>query len=183
MFDIGWQEILVIAVVLIVVVGPKDLPRMLRTFGRTTAKMRGMAGDFRRQFDDALKEAELDEVKNMVNSARNMNPASSIKKHLNPLNAIGDEIRSSLSDATKPATPSDDPAKGGTEPASPVAHVAEPVKTGATAMPGEGATKPAVPAKPKPKVAPKAAAAPKPATKPKAAPKASAKTKKTGPAA
>ena len=63
MFDIGWQEILVIAIVLIVVVGPKDLPRMLRTFGRTTAKMRSMAGDFRRQFDDALKEAELDEVK------------------------------------------------------------------------------------------------------------------------
>ena len=47
MFDIGWTEMLVIAIVMIVVVGPKDLPRMLRTFGRTTAKMRSMAGDFR----------------------------------------------------------------------------------------------------------------------------------------
>lgn len=181
MFDIGWQELLVIAVVLIVVVGPKDLPKMLRTFGRTTAKMRGMAGDFRRQFDDALKEAELDDVKNMVNTARNLNPASSIKKHLNPLNAIGDEIRSGLSDATKPATPSSEPAKGGTEPASPVAHVAEPVKTGATAMPGEGAEKPAVPYKPKPKASLKADSPPKSAAKPKAAAK--PKTKKTGPAA
>ena len=46
-----------VAVVLIVIVGPKDLPGMLRTFGRTTNKLRAMAGDFRRQFDDALKEA------------------------------------------------------------------------------------------------------------------------------
>ena len=59
MFDIGWPEMLVVAVVLIVVVGPKDLPRMLRAFGRTTSKMRSMAGDFRKQFDEALKEAEL----------------------------------------------------------------------------------------------------------------------------
>jgi sec-independent protein translocase protein TatB len=49
MFDVGWSEMLVIAVVLIVVVGPKDLPRMLRQFGRTTSKLRAMAGDFRRQ--------------------------------------------------------------------------------------------------------------------------------------
>ena len=43
MFEIGWLELLVIAVVLIVVVGPKDLPRMLRTFGRTTSQMKRMS--------------------------------------------------------------------------------------------------------------------------------------------
>ena len=64
MFDIGWTEMLVIAVVMIVVVGPKDLPRMLRTFGKTTAKLRAMAGDFQKQFNEALKEAELGDVKN-----------------------------------------------------------------------------------------------------------------------
>ena len=53
MFEVGWTEMLVIAIVLIVVVGPKDLPRMLRTFGKTTAKLRAMAGDFRKQFDEA----------------------------------------------------------------------------------------------------------------------------------
>ena len=46
MFEVGWSEMLVIAVVMIVVVGPKDLPNMLRTFGRTTAKLRTMAADF-----------------------------------------------------------------------------------------------------------------------------------------
>ena len=58
MFDIGWSEILVIAVVAIVVVGPKDLPRMLRTFGKTMGTVRRTANDFKRQFDDALREAE-----------------------------------------------------------------------------------------------------------------------------
>ena len=69
MFDIGWTEMLVIAIVMIVVVGPKDLPKMLRTFGKTTAKLRAMAGDFQKQFNEALKEAELDDVKKSVDRA------------------------------------------------------------------------------------------------------------------
>ncbi len=74
MFEIGWSEMLVIAVVLIVVVGPKDLPRMLRTFGKTVAKLRGMAGDFQKQFNEALKEAELDDVKKSIDDIRGLNP-------------------------------------------------------------------------------------------------------------
>lgn len=66
MFDIGWSELLVIAVIAVVVVGPKDLPRMLRTVGKTVGKMRRMANDFQRQFNDALKEAEIDEIKKSV---------------------------------------------------------------------------------------------------------------------
>ncbi len=68
MFEIGWTEMLVIAVVMIVVVGPKDLPKMLRTFGKTTTKLRSMAGDFQKQFNEALKEAELDDVKKSVDA-------------------------------------------------------------------------------------------------------------------
>lgn len=103
MFDIGWPELLVVAVVLIVVVGPKDLPSMLRTFGRTTNKLRSMAGDFRRQFDDALKEAELGDVKDIVDSARKLDPRSEIKKHLDPLKSFGEEVKSGLNDAVKAA--------------------------------------------------------------------------------
>lgn len=152
MFDIGWPELLVIAIVLIVVVGPKDLPKMLRAFGRSTTKLRTMAGDFRKQFDDALKEAELDDVKSILDSARSMNPAGEIKKHLNPLNKVGDEIKASLNTATKPAVTS--PAKGG-EPATTVVHAAEPLKTGAAAMPGESAkpARKAAPRKPTAKTA------------------------------
>ena len=105
MFDIGWSELLVVAVVLVVVVGPKDLPGMLRTFGRTTKQLRSMAGDFRRQFDDALREAELDDVKSTVDEMRKLDPRKNIRDVMNPMRAIGDEIRSSLSAATKSEQP------------------------------------------------------------------------------
>ena len=101
MFEIGWSELLVIGVVLIVVVGPKDLPRMLRTFGRTTTHLRKMAGDFRKQFDDALREAELDDVRDTVKDLRSLDPRQEIRKALSPMRAVGDEIRSSLMAATK----------------------------------------------------------------------------------
>ncbi|MBN8999239.1 MAG: twin-arginine translocase subunit TatB [Rhizobiales bacterium] len=70
MFDIGWSEILVIAVVAIVVVGPKDLPPMLRAAGRMVAKMRRTAGEFQSQFNEALREAELDGVKESIDQIR-----------------------------------------------------------------------------------------------------------------
>lgn len=131
MLDVGWPELLVIAIVMIVVVGPKDLPRMLRAFGRTTTQLRRMAGDFRRQFDEALREAELDDVKNIAAEARKLDPTAEIRKNLDPLRKVGDEIRASLSESTrpagaaqKPATPAPDKAvaaapEAGPAPASP----------------------------------------------------------------
>ena len=118
MFDIGWTEMLVIAVVMIVVVGPKDLPKMLRTFGKTTAKLRSMAGDFQKQFNEALKEAELDDVKKSVDSLRGLNPATEIKKQLNPFEKAASDVRAGLDAAMKPK-----PA----QPAAPAAVAAEPL--------------------------------------------------------
>ncbi len=129
MFEIGWTEMLVIAVVMIVIVGPKDLPNMLRTFGRTTAKLRAMAGDFQKQFNEALKEAELDDVKKSIDTLRDLNPATEIKKQLNPFEKAAADVRAGL-DSLKPAAPK--PA----DPAAPVAQPAEPLKNGATQMPG-----------------------------------------------
>lgn len=132
MFDIGWPEMLVIAVVLIVVVGPKDLPRMLRTFGKTTSNLRRMAGDFRKQFDEALKEAELDEVKSTFDSARKLNPAADIRKALNPMEKAASDVRAGLDGLMKPKTnevPSADAQ----------AKAVEPAKTGSTAGPGDAA--------------------------------------------
>jgi sec-independent protein translocase protein TatB len=70
MFDIGWSELLVIAVVAIIVVGPKDLPRMMRSFGAYAGKLRRMAAEFQRQFDDAMREAEIEEVRKAMHSVR-----------------------------------------------------------------------------------------------------------------
>lgn len=161
MLDIGWTEMLVIAVVMIVVVGPKDLPKMLRTFGRTTAKLRAMAGDFQKQFNEALKEAELDDVKKSVDTLRSLNPANEIKKSLNPFEKAASDVRAGLESLKTPAKPA--------EPASPTAVAAEPLKTGATAMPAEDpAPTPAAPANGSAPAA--AVAATPPAAPPVAAP-------------
>lgn len=74
MFDIGWSELLVIAVVAIVVVGPKDLPRLMRTFGHYAGKLRRAAADFQRQFEDAMRETELEEVRKAIESVKNQTP-------------------------------------------------------------------------------------------------------------
>ena len=104
MLDIGWTEILVIAIVLIIVVGPKDLPQMLRTFGRMTTKMRGMASEFRSQFDEALREADLDDVKKSIGEARKLNPMNTIRDAVNPLKQMGKDIKADIEKAGSTTT-------------------------------------------------------------------------------
>ncbi len=70
MFDIGWSELLVIVVVAIVVVGPKELPRLLGTLGHYAGKLRRAAADFQRQFDEAMRDTEIAEVKQAMDAVR-----------------------------------------------------------------------------------------------------------------
>ncbi|WP_176084057.1 Sec-independent protein translocase protein TatB [Martelella sp. HB161492] len=100
MLDIGWLELLVIAIVLIVVVGPRELPHVLRTFGKTMTQFRKMATDFRSQMDQALKEADLDEVASAVNDVRKLNPANSIRDAVNPLRQTANDIKADLKKST-----------------------------------------------------------------------------------
>lgn len=79
MFDIGWSELLVIAVVAIVVVGPKDLPPLMRTFGKYAGKLRRAASDFQRQFEDAMRETEMEEVKKAIESVRDETSSIDLK--------------------------------------------------------------------------------------------------------
>lgn len=94
MFDIGWTELLVVAMVAILVVGPKDLPRMLRTFGQTVGKLRRMANEFQSTFSDALREAErqadVADIKKTVEEVKKIDPTGDVKR-LNPLNALDEE--------------------------------------------------------------------------------------------
>ncbi|WP_273725195.1 Sec-independent protein translocase protein TatB [Brucella gallinifaecis] len=107
MFDIGWSELLIIAIVMIVVVGPKDLPKMLRAFGKATARMRSTANEFRHQFNEALKEAELEDVKNIVDEARKLDPRSKLTQVFDPIRSAGEDIRAGLQSTTSmsPAEP------------------------------------------------------------------------------
>ena len=62
MFDIGWGELVVIGVVALIVIGPKELPTVLRTLGQTVAKVKRMASEFQGQFQEAIRESEFHEL-------------------------------------------------------------------------------------------------------------------------
>ena len=63
MFDIGWSELVVIGVVALIAIGPKELPGVLRTVGQYMGKVRRMAAEFQGQFQEAMREAEVAEMK------------------------------------------------------------------------------------------------------------------------
>ena len=63
MFDIGWDELVLIGLVALIVIGPKDLPVVLRTLGKWVAKARNLAGEFRSHVDEMLREAQVDDIK------------------------------------------------------------------------------------------------------------------------
>ena len=208
MLDIGWSELLVIAVVMIVVVGPKDLPKMLRAFGKATAKLRATASEFRTHFDEAMREAELDEVKKTIDGVKQYDPRKTVTDIFEPVRTAGDDLRNSLNNASPkpdetPVVPMDSPLdlsemKEEEIKAAPVAQpaatkaaaapvAAEPVKKATKPRAKKAATEPAE--KPAVKSAPKKIAAAKPAEPKKAASKKAATprvkpaaktTKKTG---
>ena len=111
MFDIAWSELLVIIVVALVVVGPKDLPRLMRTAGQWAGRARAMADQFRRSFDDIARQTELDELRAEVNRLQEtrIDPAAEIETAMyptgNPINFGNDDV----SPPTPPAAPSVEP--------------------------------------------------------------------------
>ena len=74
MLDIGWSELLVIAIVAVIVVGPKDLPRLMRTVGRYTSQAREMAREFRASFEELGRETELEEINREMERIRRDDP-------------------------------------------------------------------------------------------------------------
>jgi len=96
-FGIGYTELLVIAIVAIIVIGPKDLPRVLRALGKMTAKLRGMAREFQGHVDAAMRETGFDEVKRDLQSMKSANPITDVA---NELKKQGDDFNRSLQKET-----------------------------------------------------------------------------------
>lgn len=119
MLDIGWAELLVVGVVALLVVGPKELPGLLRTIGRYVGMVRRQANEFKAQFDEAIRETELDEIRKEVDAIRN--DTTSTIRDVEKSVDVGSVMRA---DADPGAITEDDPpaqAKG-TETPAPVAN-------------------------------------------------------------
>lgn len=97
MFGIDSPELMVIAVVALVVIGPKELPNLLRSWGKWMAKMRGMASEFRGHVDEMVRQSDLDEVKKQLTDStggldlKSLDPTQQIKSHLQEGMAEGEK--------------------------------------------------------------------------------------------
>ena len=83
MFDFfSWQHLSIMLIVALVVVGPKDLPRLMNMAGKWAAKARAMAGEFRRSFDEMARESELAELRKEIDDLKKNNPVAEVANSL-----------------------------------------------------------------------------------------------------
>jgi sec-independent protein translocase protein TatB len=152
MFDIGWSELLVIGIVALIVIGPKELPGALRTLGQWMSKIRRMASEFQGQFQEAMREAENDQLKKDMDD---MAAKAKDYTHFDPIEDVRRDIEKSVGDLPSldqpsTATPATDTAaaEAATAPASDTTALPSPAEQTATTTP---VTTPApTPAEPEP---------------------------------
>ena len=161
MFDLGWGKIIIIAVIALVVIGPKELPAVLRTVGQWIGKIRRMAAEFQGQFQEAMREAEMADLKKSIDSITDATRGIG-----DPLGTVTKNIESAFAD--KPtATPAEPSAS---------ATPAEPATASAPATPPTGepaaipTTEPSVAAEPPVTIEPPVPLDPAPAPTPVAQP-------------
>jgi sec-independent protein translocase protein TatB len=99
MIDLSWSHILIVLVVALVVVGPKDLPRLMHMVGRWLAKARAMADQFKKSFDEMSRQAELDELRAEIQALRNERPLAGIEQTLHEPVLPANGVRASSADA------------------------------------------------------------------------------------
>ena len=140
MFDIGWSEMGLILLVALIVIGPKDLPRLARQIGRWSGKARAMAREFQRSLDDMAREAELQDIKSEINKLtrtdlrseieRTVDPDSSLRRALEPPSRQDFEAKPAAVATTEPVAVANagEPPAVPTAPA-PAAIAAEPAAT------------------------------------------------------
>jgi len=119
MFDISWTEFLLIAVVALIVIGPKELPGVMRTLGQYTRKVRSMAADFQNQFQEAMREAEMadlkKEVDDMASDIKGYDPFKGVRENVE---SIGKDFEKSLDPVSEPKSEDEQPAPAIAAPAA-----------------------------------------------------------------
>jgi sec-independent protein translocase protein TatB len=139
MFDIGWSEMMVILVVALIVIGPKDLPRVARNVGRWVGKARGMAREFQSQLEDMAREAELDKVKQEIEKAGRTDVKRTIEKTIDPKGELGRAFDPSAENGARPAAPTspEKPSSAAKEPTAGTKKVAATKKPAARKEPAK----------------------------------------------
>ena len=93
MFDIGWQELFLIGLVTILVVGPKEIPRVLRTVVSTVRKVRGLANDFQRGIDELARETELDQIRQDLEKNAKLELERELEESIDPTGGMSESVK------------------------------------------------------------------------------------------
>ena len=121
MIDIGWSEMAVIALIAIVVLGPKELPRAMRAAAKWVRKARVLAREFQSGVDDMIREADLEDARKALDVTRDLDVGKIIEETADPTGSLGEEVREIEDDlrraeaAEENASASDDSAEEATE--------------------------------------------------------------------
>jgi len=136
MFDIGWSEMAIIMLVALIVIGPKDLPRVARNVGKWVGKGRALAREFQSQLEEMAREAELDKVKGEIEKAGRTDLKRSIERSIDPKGDLKTAFEVEDKQDRKPA-----PATGKNA-GAPTAGEAAKAKPNGSAGPEDGADPP-----------------------------------------
>lgn len=93
MLDIGWPELAIIALITILVVGPKEIPRVLRMVTQAVRKLRSMASEFQSGIDDLAREADLDDLKKDIEKTASTDIAGEIENTIDPTGEVTESVR------------------------------------------------------------------------------------------
>ncbi len=118
MFDIGWSEMAVIAVIALVVIGPKDLPRVLRVAGQWAGKARRIAREFQGNIDQLVRESEVDQIKKEAEEISRYDVKAELEQSIDPTGDLARAVDPSPGEGSGPAAGEGETA-GGDDPAAP----------------------------------------------------------------
>ena len=93
MFDIGWQELFLIGLITILVVGPREIPRVLRTVMAAVRKVRGLANDFQRGIDELARETELDEIRRDLEKGATLDLERKLEETIDPKDEMSEAVK------------------------------------------------------------------------------------------
>jgi sec-independent protein translocase protein TatB len=105
MLDIGWTEMIVVVLVLILVVGPKDLPRVVRTVGQWTAKARRMSREFTSSLEEIGRETEINDLRRDLNSIGGGGGVTSLENYIDPDGSLKKSVQADYAAGNAGSTP------------------------------------------------------------------------------
>jgi sec-independent protein translocase protein TatB len=159
MFDIGWSEMAVVVLIALIVIGPKELPKAMRSIAKWTSKARTMAREFQSGIDEMVREADLEDARKAIESAKSLDIGKAVEETIDPTGGMRDEAKELEEEMAREAVAEDAGASADGADALAATEDTSSFETPGDIAPSKTPTPPAEPAVATPEPEPAAAAA------------------------